>query len=218
MTNKKVSKKEMPEIQDLIKIEPVNGIETVNARELHKFLESKRDFSTWIKAKIDSFGFIENEDYIRIHKKVEANNATLIDYHISIDMAKDLSMVENNAKGAEARTYFKNCEKQLKIVKENLPKMIESEVKRQFENYKPVPVKIERSTEKKEKAVIVKKYNLYGRIITIVKFRKIEYQVCPNYYIPAKFDLRYDDREVGSEIKKGFFSFEQAIRFIEKNM
>jgi hypothetical protein len=142
----------------------------------------------------------------------------LIEYHISLDMAKQLSMVENNEKGIAARKYFIQCEKALKTVQENLPKMIESEVKKQFENYKPVPVKIERSTEKKEKAVIVKKYNLYGRIITIVKFRKIEYQVCPNYYIPAKFDLRYNDREVGSEIKKGLFSFEQAIRFIEKNM
>lgn len=97
-----------------------NVVQTVNARELHAFLESKQDFSTWIKVRIDQYGFIENQDYIRLHKKMEANNATIIDYHVTIDMAKELSMVERNTKGKEARRYFIECEKQLKEARAKL--------------------------------------------------------------------------------------------------
>ena len=45
-----------------------------NARELHSFLESKQDFSTWIKKRIKDYGFLENQDYILLHKKMERKN------------------------------------------------------------------------------------------------------------------------------------------------
>ena len=90
-----------------------NAVETVNARELHTFLESKQDFSTWIKNRIADYDFVENQDFVRFHKKMEANNATLIEYHITLDMAKELSMVERNEKGKQARKYFIECEKRL---------------------------------------------------------------------------------------------------------
>lgn len=102
-------------MQELIKIKKEqNGIETINARDLHEFLESRRDFSTWIKQRIESYGFIENEDYTTLTQKVE--RAIRIDYHISIDMAKELSMVENNEKGKQARRYFIAREKQAKAL------------------------------------------------------------------------------------------------------
>ena len=90
-----------------------NAVETVNARELHTFLESKQDFSTWIKNRIADYDFVENQDFVRFHKKMEANNATLIEYAISLDMAKELSMVERNEQGKQARKYFIECEKRL---------------------------------------------------------------------------------------------------------
>lgn len=102
-------------MQNLIRIEQNNVnnelIQTVNARELHDFLESKQDFSTWIKKRISDYEFTENEDFVRFHKKMEANNATIIEYYISLDMAKELSMVERNEKGKQARRYFIECEK-----------------------------------------------------------------------------------------------------------
>ena len=90
-------------MNELISLQPqtVNGatVETVSARELHTFLESKQDFSTWIKNRISEYDFIENQDFVRFHKKMEANNATMIEYHITLDMAKELSMVERNETG-----------------------------------------------------------------------------------------------------------------------
>lgn len=91
-----------------------NAVETVSARELHAFLESKQDFSTWIKNRIEKYEFVENQDFVRFHKKMEANNATMIEYFVSVGMAKELAMVENNDKGKQARTYFIGCEKKLK--------------------------------------------------------------------------------------------------------
>ncbi|MDK4689670.1 phage antirepressor KilAC domain-containing protein [Kingella negevensis] len=87
----------------------------VNARELHAFLESRQDFSTWIKNRIVDYGFIVNQDFISLHKIVERETGATrrIEYFLSLDMAKELSMVERNAKGKQARQYFIECEKQL---------------------------------------------------------------------------------------------------------
>lgn len=102
-------------MKELIKVnqESISGeqVKTVNARELHSFLKSKQDFSDWIKKRIKQYGFTENADFVRLHKKMEANNATMIEYHLTIDMAKELSMVERNKKGKEARQYFIECER-----------------------------------------------------------------------------------------------------------
>ena len=84
----------------------------VDARTLHSFLRSRQDFSTWIKKRIDQYDFKENEDFSRFHKKMEANNASSIEYNLTLDMAKELSMVERTEKGREARRYFIECERQ----------------------------------------------------------------------------------------------------------
>ncbi|UNE53372.1 antA/AntB antirepressor family protein [Bartonella machadoae] len=89
-------------------------VQTVDARDLHAFLESKQDFSTWIKKRIIAYSFLEKQDFIRFHKKMEANNAIVIEYHLTLDMAKELSMVERNEKGRQARRYFIECEKKLR--------------------------------------------------------------------------------------------------------
>jgi phage anti-repressor protein len=89
-------------------------VNAVNARELQDKLENKRDFSTWIKNRIEKYGFVENMDFVTLTKKVERQ--VLIEYFISLDMAKELSMVENNAQGKQARRYFIECEKKAKSV------------------------------------------------------------------------------------------------------
>lgn len=118
-------------------------IQTVNARELHAFLGCKTPFSRWIRNRIDDYGFVENKDYARIElpagmKMAESGGGLggitnaqkshalesmgyesfgqqgRIEYAISLDMAKELSMVERNEKGKQARQYFIRCEKLLK--------------------------------------------------------------------------------------------------------
>lgn len=91
-------------------------IQTVNARELHEFLEVGRDFSNWIKDR--SADYIENADYILLAKigvqSDKQGGHNRIDYYISLDMAKELCMLERNAKGKQARQYFIEIEKKYK--------------------------------------------------------------------------------------------------------
>ena len=92
-----------------------NAVETVSARELHSFVESKQDFSTWIKNRIEKYGFVEDVDYL-LHKIVEQTPSGAkhkIEYYITLDMAKQLAMVENNEKGMQVRKYFIECERKL---------------------------------------------------------------------------------------------------------
>ena len=49
-------------------------VQAISARELHTFLESKQDFSTWVKKRLDDCCALEEQDYTRVHKKMEANN------------------------------------------------------------------------------------------------------------------------------------------------
>ena len=96
----------------------LNGdkITAVNARDLWKFLESKQDFSTWIKRRIEKYDFIEGQDYL-LHKFVEqlpSGAKHCIEYLISLDMAKELAMVENNERGRQARQYFIEVEKRFR--------------------------------------------------------------------------------------------------------
>ena len=117
--------------QELIEISEteINGVkvQTVNARDLHSFLESRQDFSTWIKNRISKYDFIENQDFIKVHKKMElsATGQNVIKYAVTLDMAKELSMVERNEQGRLARRYFIECEKKLKEIKQESPKPVE---------------------------------------------------------------------------------------------
>ena len=98
--------------KELIPISENNGKRAVNARGLHAFLESKRDFSTWIKDRIKSYDFVEGVDFQSFTEIVEreVGATTRIEYALSISMAKELSMIENNERGKQARKYFITCE------------------------------------------------------------------------------------------------------------
>ncbi|WP_208432702.1 antA/AntB antirepressor family protein [Bartonella taylorii] len=91
-------------------------VQTVNARNLHAFLEAKRDFSNWIKDRINKYSFLKNQDYIvfaNFGENLQGGRPST-EYHITLDMAKELSMVERNEKGRQARRYFIECEKKLR--------------------------------------------------------------------------------------------------------
>lgn len=126
-------------VKEIIKIiTKDDGDKLISARELHEFLEVKSKYNDWISNRIKKYGFIENEDYILVTKILVTNNpknptTEAQDHAVTIDMAKELSMVENNEKGKEARRYFINCEKQ--IIKINMQKLLK-ESEDQLNEYK----------------------------------------------------------------------------------
>ena len=110
--------------------------QAVNARELHIYLQSRQQFSDWIKSRIEKYDFIENQDYICISENYETQRAngqrgiaTRKEYYVSIDMAKELSMVENNEQGKTARKHFIKCEKELK---EKVPVLTQAQMLHQM--------------------------------------------------------------------------------------
>ena len=102
-------------MKTLIKIKNQNGQQVVSARELSKFLKVKGDFTTWCKRMFD-YGFEENLDYSLI-KIGERNAHNKIDYALTLDCAKEISMLQRNDKGKQARKYFIEVEKQAKKLK-----------------------------------------------------------------------------------------------------
>ncbi|WP_295452699.1 antA/AntB antirepressor family protein [uncultured Thiodictyon sp.] len=85
-----------------------------DARTLHAFLQNGDLFANWIKDRITKYDFQENQDFAIALEiaKAKRGGQNRKDYHLSLDMAKELSMVENNAKGREARRYFIAMERQ----------------------------------------------------------------------------------------------------------
>ncbi len=102
-------------MNQLITITQQGGNQAVNARELHHFLGVNTEFKNWIKRRIKDYKFVENEDYVLVVKNDQQNSHgghNRKDYAISLDMAKELSMVERNDKGRQARRYFIAMEKE----------------------------------------------------------------------------------------------------------
>lgn len=95
-------------MEELIKITESNGKKYIDARELHDFIESKRDFSNWIKDRIEKYGLVENEDFVVFANFGEnpKGGRPQIEYALSVDAAKELSMVEGNEEGYQARRYL----------------------------------------------------------------------------------------------------------------
>lgn len=84
-----------------------------DGRELHAFLKNGKQFADWIKQRIGQYGFEENLDFVSFSPKSEKPQAgrRSIEYHLTLDMAKELSMVESNEQGRMARRYFIDMER-----------------------------------------------------------------------------------------------------------
>ncbi|MGF6771957.1 phage anti-repressor protein [Paraburkholderia sp. GAS199] len=93
----------------------LDRIKTVSGRDLHKFLLVGTDFTDWIKKRIVDFGFTYNVDFTTLFLRLEEGGDGRTHYHLSLDMTKELAMVERNDKGREARKYFIECERRLPV-------------------------------------------------------------------------------------------------------
>lgn len=113
----------------------IGGRETnvVSAKALHKTLGVGNDFSTWIKLRIDEYGFTQGVDYMVFDSSEFRNQSTNSeqldagwktkrggdrrsrDFGLSLSMAKELAMVERNEQGRAVRRYFIQCEEALQL-------------------------------------------------------------------------------------------------------
>ena len=99
---------------ELIKVQERDGEQLVSGRELHKFLEVATPYKKWFD-RMSEYGFIENKDYLTVDKNVHGQNGQImpqkeVNHLMKISMAKEISMLQRNEKGKEARSYFIKCE------------------------------------------------------------------------------------------------------------
>ena len=109
--------KEIVKIYNTIKIgnEEVNS---VNARDLYSALKVESKFADWIKRRLNYIQAEEGSDYIVLkNENADIKGAAApIEYFITIDLAKEISMLEKNDIGKMIRKYFIECEKQLRQI------------------------------------------------------------------------------------------------------
>ncbi|MGH1601590.1 antA/AntB antirepressor family protein [Campylobacter majalis] len=93
----------------------LQGAFPANTQKLFKFLSPDTRHNDWIIRRISQYGFTLNQDYII--QTTYTGRRPRKEYFITLDMAKELCMVENNERGKEARQYFIKCEKELQALK-----------------------------------------------------------------------------------------------------
>ena len=92
-----------------------DGVQAVMGRDLYKFLEVKEQYADWMKRMV-TYGFEEGRDYATQKPEAGATSGFVpggnrIDHIITLDMAKEISMIQRTDKGKQARQYFIECER-----------------------------------------------------------------------------------------------------------
>lgn len=97
-------------MNELIKINYESDRPTVSARDLYDFLEVKTAYKDWFP-RMCEYGFTEGEDFCSfLSESTGGRPAT--DAQLTIDMAKEICMLQRNEKGKQARQYFLRLERE----------------------------------------------------------------------------------------------------------
>ena len=99
-------------MDELIPIQDNDGAQAVMGRDLHAFLEVGRDYTNWFKQMV-GYGFIEGQDFTPDLAK-STGGRPRANHIVSLDMAKEISMIQRTEKGKQARQYFIECERRAK--------------------------------------------------------------------------------------------------------
>lgn len=99
---------------ELIPIHNNDGAQAVMGRDLHAFLEVTTRYNDWIARLIEKYGFIVGQDFYSKMSKTPNGGRPSENHVLTLDMAKEISMVQNNDKGRQARRYFIECERRAK--------------------------------------------------------------------------------------------------------
>lgn len=102
-----------------------NGIQLIDARELHRRLGVQTKFTNWFPRRVEEYRFDEGKDYFTENQLLPKNGQKVshrprTEYFLTIDMAKEIAMVERTEVGKKIRNYFIEMEK---IAQQSIIKM-----------------------------------------------------------------------------------------------
>lgn len=88
-------------------------VQSVNARDIHSFLDVSKDFTSWMKTQVKRARLVEGRDFLKFTLKGElsATGQNRDEYHVTIEAGKHIAMISGTDKGFEVRDYFIECEK-----------------------------------------------------------------------------------------------------------
>lgn len=182
-------------MNELLKVNYDNDRITLSARELHEFLGIGTQYTKWFD-RMSEYGFYENVDYQAISQKrltAQGNETTYIDHEITLDMAKEIAMIQRSDKGKEVRQYFLELERRW-----NSPEAV---MNRALEySRKQVKALMEENKELKPKALFADAVSASNESILIGQLAKLIRQ---NGYEIGQNRLFGYLRENGYLIKKG---------------
>lgn len=113
-------------MNELIPIQDNDGAQAVMGRDLHAFLEVGRDYTNWFKQMV-GYGFTEGQDFTLVKEEIAGRTGspnlanTRHNHIVSLDMAKEISMIQRTEKGKQARQYFIECERRVKSSALSIP-------------------------------------------------------------------------------------------------
>lgn len=196
-------------MEELIKVtKDGNGNSVVSGRELHDFLEVTERYSSWF-VRMTKYGFEEDVDYVGCKVFNTLAKQELQDHALTLDMAKEISMIQRTEKGKQARQYFIEVEKaykqgqtQYKLPQTFSEALIElaKEVKKN-EVLKPKADKYDRYLSNKGLITITeiaKEYGMSGaKLNQFLRDKRVIYKRGNKWFVYQKFA---NDGLVGYEI------------------
>lgn len=189
-------------MNELLKVNYDNDRITLSARELHEFLGIGTQYTKWFD-RMSEYGFYENVDYQAISQKrltAQGNETTYIDHEITLDMAKEIAMIQRSDKGKEVRQYFLELERRWNSPEAVMNRALEysrKQVKALMEEKQGL---IEENKELKPKALFADAVSASNESILIGQLAKLIRQ---NGYEIGQNRLFGYLRENGYLIKKG---------------
>lgn len=192
-------------MNELLKVNYDNDRITLSARELHEFLEVKTSFKDWFP-RMCEYGFNESQDFNPLKNeqvRLEGNRQvkrTVQDYEITLDMAKEIAMIQRSDKGKEVRQYFLELERRWNSPEAVMNRALEysrKQVKALMEEKQGL---IEENKELKPKALFADAVSASNESILIGQLAKLIRQ---NGYEIGQNRLFEWMRDNGYLIKKG---------------
>lgn len=207
-------------MQELIKVNYENERPTVSGRELHGFLEVKERYNDWFK-RMAEYGFDESVDFMSFTENTvkPTGGRPATDHQLTVDMAKEISMIQRNEKGKQARQYFIQLEKHW-----NSPEMV---MKRalDFANQAVKKLQLENSQLAVDKAIMQPKADYFDELVDrnlLTNFRdtakqlQIQEKKFVSYLVEKKYIYRDNSGKIMPRAKKNDGLFEIKETFNNK--
>lgn len=144
----------------LIPLTDNDGVQAVMGRDLHSFLEVGAEYRHWFP-RMAEYGFVAGQDYTVKNDRVQdslGREREATNHIISLDMAKEISMIQRTDKGKKARQYFIECERQAKEKTPAIPQTYAEALREAAAQAERAELEQQRADKAEKKAEILNDY------------------------------------------------------------